>query len=668
MATELGQAYVQIIPSAKGISGSISSALGGEAESAGRSAGLSIAGGIGSALKSATGIVAAGATALTGALVSGSSAVAEYGDNIDKMSQKMGISRQGYQEWEAVMQHSGTSMETMKSSMKTLANAVEKGNTSFERIGISLDDLSNMSQEDIFAATIAGLQNVDNETERTYLAGQLLGKGATELGALLNTSAEDTQAMRDRVRELGGVMSDDAVKAAAQFQDNMQDLKTAISGVGRGMISELMPSMNTILEGFTSLIAGEEGAAQTLEQGFSSLFTSLEGVAQNLISTVTTMLPGFINTIAAIAPQAITMAGDLISTLATSLVNALPTLITTVVPALLDAAIQIVVALGTALVQAAPQLFDAGLQLVQMLFDSFGNADTLGEGAKIVENVLNGITTKLPEMLTKGIELITNLANGILSNLPMLITTAGQLITTFATFLMNNYPTILQKGAELILNLVNGIVNNLPQIITAVVQVIASFTATIASNLPTILAQGITIIAKLAAGLIQAIPTIVSSIPQIIQSIVNGFGEYDWLSIGTNIIKGIAEGISKGVDIVIDAAKGAAEAAFNAAKEFLGIESPAKKGIYIGQMYDEGIALGINRNKSVVDNAIDGLSSMSSLQMGGTYNLNNTTTEDKLDLLLAMLGSYLPQIVEKEGIDVKELYNGFNRQLGWALQ
>lgn len=670
MATELGQAYVQIVPSAKGISGSITSALGGEAESAGKSAGLSIAGGIGSALKSATGIVAAGATALTGALVSGSSAVAEYGDNIDKMSQKMGISRQGYQEWEAVMQHSGTSMETMKSSMKTLANAVEKGNVSFERIGISLNDLSSMSQEDIFAATIAGLQNVDNETERTYLAGQLLGKGATELGALLNTSAEDTQAMRDRVKELGGVMSDDAVKAAAQFQDNMQDLKTAISGVGRSMISQLMPSMNTILEGFTSLVIGEEGAAQKLESGFTSLFANLDGIAQNLVSGLTTMLPSIINTIASILPQVIQMASTLISSLATSIVGALPTLITTVIPALLEAAIQIVVALGQALIQAAPQLFDAGLQLLDMLFSSFASADTLSQGTSIVEGLLNGITAKLPSILDKGIEIITNIANGILANLPMLITTAGQLIITFASFLMQNFPTIMQKGFELITNLVNGIVNNLPQIIQAVVQIIAQFVATIATNLPTILAQGITIIAKLAAGLIQAIPTIVGAIPQIIQSIVNTFGSYDWLSIGTNIIKGIAKGITDGIDIIVDAAKQAAKDAFDAAKDFLGIESPAKKGIYIGEMYDEGIALGIRRNGGLIDDAVNdlGTSMTANLQTSGAYDLNNTSTEDKLDVLLAMLDNYLPQIAEKEGLDVKQLYNGINRQLGWALQ
>lgn len=654
MATELGKAYVQIIPSAKGISGSISSALSGEAESAGKSAGISIAGGIGTALKSATGIVAAGATALTGALVSGSSAVAEYGDNIDKMSQKMGISRQGYQEWEAVMQHSGTSMETMKSSMKTLANAVEKGNGSFERIGISLEDLSSMSQEDIFAATIAGLQNVDNETERTYLAGQLLGKGATELGALLNTSAEDTQAMRDRVRELGGVMSDDAVKAAAQFQDNMQDLKTAISGVGRGLISQLMPSMNTIIEGFTSLIIGEEGAAEKLESGFSSLFTNIDGIAQNLVSGLTTMLPSIINSIASILPQVISMAGSLISSLATSIVGALPTLITTVIPALLQAAVQLVVALGQALIQAAPQLFNAGAELLNMLFDSFSNADTLGQGVNIVENVLNGITSGLPSFLDKGIEIITNIANGILTSLPQLITTAGQLITTFASFLMQNYPTIMQKGAELLLSLVNGIISNLPQIAASVVQVIGSFAATILSNLPTILAQGILIIGKLAAGLIQAIPQIIAAIPQIIKAIIDAFSAFDWASIGKNILEGIKNGILDAVSAVVDAAKEAASAVWDAVKGFFDIGSPSKLMAYAGEMIDTGLANGIAGNQGLVDDAIDSLNddAMNAFTMSPSFGAIETRQDDRIDELLDLLGNYLPTIASGENMNV----------------
>lgn len=53
MATELGKAYVQIVPSAKGIGSAISKEVGGESASAGKSAGLNIAGAIKGAIAAA---------------------------------------------------------------------------------------------------------------------------------------------------------------------------------------------------------------------------------------------------------------------------------------------------------------------------------------------------------------------------------------------------------------------------------------------------------------------------------------------------------------------------------------------------------------------------------------------------------------------------------------
>lgn len=605
--SEIGTAYVQIIPTAKGISGSISSILDKESSSAGKSAGLNIAGGIGTALKGATSLVAAGAAAVTGAITKGSADVAAYGDNIDKMSQKMGLSAKSYQEWDAVMQHSGTSMEAMKASMKTLANAAQTNSAAFDALGISQKDLQSMSQEQLFEATITALQNVENETERTYLAGKTLGRGATELGALLNTSAEDTQKMRDRVNELGGVMGDDAVKAAALFQDNMQDMQTAISGLGRGMISELLPSMNDIIAGFTSLILGEEGATEALTKGFEGLFGSLDEMATKVVGTVTDLMPSIIDGIATLLPGIIEMATNLIISFAEAIVAALPELLTTVLPALLEAAIEIVVALGQALVEAAPQLVEAGKELFEMLRSSFDLNEMLTTGSEILQNIMDGISSNLPGILEEGVEIITNIVNGIMNSIPQLIETAAQVATQFVTFLMQNMPTILSAGADLLLNLVNGIVNNLPMIIESAVKAIVQFTATIAQNLPKILQSGIEIIGKLVVGLIQAIPKIIAAIPEIISSIVETFADVDWGSIGINLIEGIARGITDAASSIANAAMDAARSAFEAAKDFLGINSPATKGIWMGDMYDEGIALGIKNNEKKIEKATDSL-------------------------------------------------------------
>ena len=226
--------------------------------------------------------VTAAVGAGTAALVKGVNSVATYGDNIDKMSQKLGMSAEAYQEWDAVMQHCGTTIDSMQTSMKTLASAAETGNDAFEKLGITQEQIASMSQEQLFSATITALQNIDSETERTYLAGQLLGRGATELGALLNTSAEDTEKMKQRVHELGGVMSDEAVKAAAKYKDSLQDMKTAMGGMLKGITTEFLPAFTDVMDGIASVFSGDEGGADLITKGLDNIMENISSASDKL--------------------------------------------------------------------------------------------------------------------------------------------------------------------------------------------------------------------------------------------------------------------------------------------------------------------------------------------------------------------------------------------------
>ena len=212
---------------------------------------------------------------------------AEYGDAIDKQSQKLGISASAYQEWEAVLQHSGTSMGAMSATFKTLANAAQDASddqvAAFERIGLSMDEVANMATEDLFGAVITGLQNMESGTERTAIATDLLGRGTMELGALLNTTAEDTQAMIDRVNELGGVMSDEGVEASADFQDAVQDLKTALQASARDIGTAVLPVLTDIINGATDAMAEMRnlGIDQGINQ-FDSYIDKIKAARENV--------------------------------------------------------------------------------------------------------------------------------------------------------------------------------------------------------------------------------------------------------------------------------------------------------------------------------------------------------------------------------------------------
>jgi hypothetical protein len=441
--TELAKAYVQIIPSAEGIKGKLTEALGGESEQAGRSAGGLFASGMQTTAK--VGLAAIGTT-MTAALGAGNLVrqgvgdLAAYGDNIDKMSQKMNLSAQAYQEWDFIMQHNGTSIDSLQAGMKTLANAAESNNKAFERLGISQEQIAGMSNEELFSAAITALQNVESETERTYLAGQLLGRGATELGPLLNMSAEETEAMRQQVHELGGVMSDDAVKAAAAYQDSLQNLQTGFDGLKRGMLADFLPSAVTVMDGLTALLSGDETGIDQMQQGVSE----------------------FANHLLELVPKVVEIGAPILESLAGAILDNLPLLI--------DTGIELVGTLGGALMDNLPQIASVGLQALTTFAGGIG--DNLPELIPAVVDVLLQMVITLtdPENISMladaAVQLLVGLGVGLVNAIPVLIENIPTIIFNIVdSFLGYDWGSV---GWNIITGIADGVINAIPNLLGAV--------------------------------------------------------------------------------------------------------------------------------------------------------------------------------------------------------
>lgn len=223
---------------------------------------------------------------------------------------------------------------------------------------------------------------------------------------------------------------------------------------------------------------------------------------------------------------------------------------------------------------------------------------------------------------------------------------------------------------ELLMNLVQGILDNLPEIISATVELVGVLIQTIVENLPQIIEMGFELVTQLIVGLVKALPDLLAGAWQLVTGIADTFTSFDWIEIGKNLVQGIINGIKSMASAIWDAAKGVALDAFNAAKDALGIASPAKKGIYIGEMLDEGFALGVENKMGLVDDAVNELAdtSVSTLTVANSTEFNGGNASNNWEYLFAILGKYLPEISEREGINASDLYNGLNRQLGWAVQ
>lgn len=428
---------------------------------------------------------------------------AEYGDTIDKMSQKMGMSSDAYQEWDFVLQHCGASIESLKPAMKTLATAAENGSDAFAKLGLSQEQIAGMSQEQLFDATIAGLQNVTDETQRTYLAGKLLGRGATELGPLLNTSADDVADMRAQVHDLGGVMGSDAVKAAAAYQDSLQNMQYAFSGLKNNISGELLPTLTLIMDGITKMLTG---------------------------------------------------GGDEVAAAVGDLVVSLSGQLTAQAPRMMSVALTFVAALVTGLLSALPDLTGAAVDLVGSLL--LGFAEQLPNIIVSAATAVQGIADKLtaPESITllvqAAVQILLALAQGLVGALPELIDTIPIIITNLVDAILASLPEIVEAGLQIIIALASGIITNSGHFLAVVPKLIVALVHAFGSYVSSVAGIGKAIVDGIRKGITEQWQRLKADVSNLFTGLV------DWIKkllgihspstvfagIGTNMAKGIGAG------------------------------------------------------------------------------------------------------------------------------
>jgi phage-related protein len=268
---------------------------------------------------------------------------------------------------------------------------------------------------------------MEEGTERAALAQDLLGRGAQEMAALLNTSAEDTQAMKDAVNELGGVMSDDAVKSAAAYQDALQDMQTAFAGLGRGLLSEFLPGLTEIMGGITQLFAGDGEGVQTIISGVQTL-------AEDLIAAV---------------------------------------------PAFIETGISIITNLVQGIMEALPGLWETATQMIPEMVNGFleGLPQMISAGGQMISNFISYVMQNMPTIMQGGIQMIQSIARGILNNLPAIVGAAAGVIARLLATFLQNLPQILQTGIQLLAQLAAGIVQAIPRVIATIPQIFSKITS-----------------------------------------------------------------------------------------------------------------------------------------------------------------------------------------------
>lgn len=384
---------------------------------------------------------------------------AAAGDEIDKMSQKIGISAESYQEWDYVLERSGASIDGLQGGMKKLstvitdaANGSDSANKKLAALGLTVDDLNGKSQDEQLSIVIGKLQEMESGSERTAAASKLLGSSATDLAAVLNMTAEETEALKQEAHDYGMVMSDDAVKASAAFEDSLTKAKGSINGLKYSIAEQFLPDVTNAVQMFADVVAGKKG---------------IDGVLDEVGKMVEKLLPKIL--------KGVTKLGEGVSKAIKKSVPKLIKIITEAAPEILKTASAITLELAKALIASVPDLVSAILlianDLIRTITEELPNI--VNAIVEVVPDLVAALTD--PEMFNQLMEGSIALLMAIVDAIPVIIQALVPQIPTIVdnviTILMDNIPMMLDAAVQLYMAMIDAIPIMIQELIPALGQI-----------------------------------------------------------------------------------------------------------------------------------------------------------------------------------------------------
>lgn len=678
MATELGKAYVQIIPSAQGISGKISNLLKGESQSAGTIAGGLIGTKLISKLK--TIIAAAGIGKAISASISEGAKLQQSIGGVETLFKESAGKVRDYAR-EAYKTSGVSANEYMEGVTSFAASLLQStaGNTqkAAEVSDMAFRDMSDNANK--MGSNMGDIQNAYQgfaKQNYTMLDNLKLGYGGTkkEMERLLKDAQEITGVKYD-INNLSDVYQ--AIHAIQGKLDITGTTAKEAATTVSGSFGQMKAAFKNVL--------GNLAIGENVKQSFADLAVTVKTfVFDNLIPMV---LEIFKNIPAGLASFATTM-GPMLMQEGTKLIENLSQGFTTGFPMLITKAGEIITNLISGFTQNAPQLIQSGVELIKNLMKGLIDNIPLiiAKAGEIVLKLVEAIITVAPQLLSAGIELATNLSKGLWEKTPEILAKLGEFLVHLVKLIVSKAPEFLAKGKELITKLKEGMESvkeaakqAVVTIITAIIDFIASKTSDFltkgkelidkvkegfnakkeevkqaVTNIITVvidfikskagefLAKGKELIDNLKKGFNEKKEEVVSKAREIIKDAKDAVAKYvtDFVKVGSDIIAGIVKGIGSAAGAVRDAVVGAVGKAKTAAKKVLKIGSPSKVFAKdVGRWIPAGIAKGITGNLKVVESSM--------LAMVGAAN--NPTVKKEISKIV-------PRMKDKIKTDAPTLY------------
>ena len=188
---------------------------------------------------------------------------ASFGDSVDKMRGRTGMSAEAISELAFAADRSGADVKTLENGIKRMSRVIvdagrglATAKEGLAMVGLTAKDLDGLNPEEQFLKMANGIAAIEDPTRRSAAAQMLFGRAGTQLLPLFTAGEGGLEALRKRAHELGLVMSEEDATAAATLTDSLFDLWASIKmGVFR-IGATLAPVLITMADRISKTVGG----------------------------------------------------------------------------------------------------------------------------------------------------------------------------------------------------------------------------------------------------------------------------------------------------------------------------------------------------------------------------------------------------------------------------
>lgn len=194
-----------------------------------------------------------------GALIDNIKGIIDLGDEMNDLSQRVGISVKDLATWKLAAEQSGTSLESVAKGVKGLSTFMVENSAELKKAGIAATDANGALIElaDLFTAMPDGV-------EKTALAVKLFGKAGMDMLPMLNQGSAGLKEAQEKAKAFGERMELLAPQAD-KFNDQMAEMALQSKIMGMNVANYLLPGLTGMATWLNDLKAGGERAETALE-------------------------------------------------------------------------------------------------------------------------------------------------------------------------------------------------------------------------------------------------------------------------------------------------------------------------------------------------------------------------------------------------------------------